>query len=119
MSIGMSAVAARADGEGLVAESAGFLSEGLVHGVGARGATSDWTTGLNRGTTGGITESCVAPGQAWRGGMVHSMVRRNPQCVPAGLESRPVKVGHQPEPSVAWCTGNRHCEAYTGSAQAA
>ena len=51
--------------------------------------------------------------------MVHSTVRRNPQCVPAGLESRPVKVGHQPEPSVAWCTGNRHCEAYTGSAQAA
>ena len=51
--------------------------------------------------------------------MVRLTVRRNPQWVPAGLESRPVKVGHEPEPSVAWCTGNRHCEAYRGSAQAA
>lgn len=34
-------------------------------------------------------------------------------------ESRSVEVGHQSEPSVAWCTGNRHCETYTGSAQAA
>ena len=62
--VGMSAVAGRADGEGLVAESAGFLSEGLVHGVGARGATSDWTTGLNRGTTAAIGSICRSSGRS-------------------------------------------------------
>jgi hypothetical protein len=28
-----------------------------------------------------------------------------------GFESRPVKVGHQPEASLAWCAGDRDCEA--------
>ena len=32
---------------------------------------------------------------------------------------RPVKVGHQPESSVAWSGGDPGCEAYTESVQAA
>ena len=44
--VGVAAVARRADGEGLAALAAGSLAEGRrVHGVGARGAGSDWTTG--------------------------------------------------------------------------
>ena len=66
----------------------------------------------------GITGSCVAPGEAWGGGMRCSELR-NPLSIPAGSQSRPAKAGHQPEPSVAWRSGNRRCEAYTGSAQAA
>ena len=42
--VGMTAVTRRADGEGTAALTAGSLAEGLVHGVGARGAISDWTT---------------------------------------------------------------------------
>ncbi len=49
--VGVAAVARRADGEGAVAVPAGLPAEGLVHGVGARGVVSDWTTSLNRGTT--------------------------------------------------------------------
>ena len=36
----------------------------------------------------------------------------------AGAQSRPAKVGHPPEPSVAWCGSDPGCEAYTGSVQA-
>ena len=41
----MTAVTRRADGEGTAALTAGSLSEGLVHGVGARGAISDVDNG--------------------------------------------------------------------------
>ena len=44
--------------QGTAALTAGSLSEGLVHGVGARGAISDWTTNLNRGTTAGTGSVC-------------------------------------------------------------
>lgn len=30
---------------------------------------------------------------------------------PSGFDPRPAKVGHQPEASLAWCTGDRGCEA--------
>ena len=40
-------------------------------------------------------------------------------CDPAGASSEPVKVGDQPEPSVAWPGGDPGCEAYTGSLYAA
>jgi hypothetical protein len=40
-------------------------------------------------------------------------LRRNP----AG-QTRPAKVGNQPELSVAWLGGNPDCEAYTGSMRA-
>ena len=44
--VGVAAVTRRADGEELTALAAGSLAEGRrVHGVGARGAGSDWTTG--------------------------------------------------------------------------
>ncbi len=38
-----------------------WLAEGLVHGVGARGAVSDWTTNLNRGKTAGTGSLRVLP----------------------------------------------------------
>ena len=59
--VGMAAVARRADGEGTAAVTTGSLSEGLVHGVGARGAVSDWTTSLNRGTTAATGSVCRSP----------------------------------------------------------
>ena len=56
--VGVAAVTRRADGEGTAAVTTGSLSEGLVHGVGARGAVSDWTTSVNRGTTAAIGSIC-------------------------------------------------------------
>ena len=49
--VGMAAITRRADGKQAAAVSAGLLAERQVHGVGARGAISDWTTRSNRGTT--------------------------------------------------------------------
>ena len=62
--VGLAAVTRRADGEESVAVSAGLLAEGLVHGVGARGAVSDWTTSLNRGTTAGTGSVCRSSGRS-------------------------------------------------------
>ena len=52
--VGVATVARRTDREEAVAPAAGLLAEGaegLVHGVGVRAATSDWTVSPNRGTT--------------------------------------------------------------------
>jgi hypothetical protein len=62
--VGMAAVTRRADREESVAVSTGLLAEGLFHGVGARGAVSDWTTGLNRGTTTGTGSVCRSSGRS-------------------------------------------------------
>ena len=62
--VGMTAVTRRADGEGTAALTAGSLAEGLVHGVGARGAISDWTTDLNRVTTAGTGSVCRSSGRS-------------------------------------------------------
>ncbi len=41
-------------------------------------------------------------------------------CDPAGANPDLDKADHQPEPSVAWCSGgDPGCEAYTGSLWAA
>ena len=61
---GMTAVTRRADGEGTAALTAGSLSEGLVHGVGARGAISDWTTDPNRVTTARTGSVCRSSGRS-------------------------------------------------------
>jgi hypothetical protein len=37
---------------------------------------------------------------------------------PAGESPVPERVGHPPEPSVAWTGGDPGCEAYTGGVQA-
>ena len=37
---------------------------------------------------------------------------------PPGASPEPVRIGHPPEPSVAWCGGDLACEAYTGGLQA-
>ena len=39
-------------------------------------------------------------------------------CDPSGESPGPVRVGHPPEPSVAWFGGDPGCEAYTGGRQA-
>ena len=62
--VGMAAVTRRADGERSAALTTGLLPEGLVHGVGARGAVSDWTTGLNRGKTAGTGPVCRSSGRS-------------------------------------------------------
>ena len=62
--VGMAAVARHADGEGAAALTTGSLAEGLVQGVGARGAISDWTTSLNRGTTAGTGLVCRSSGRS-------------------------------------------------------
>ena len=55
---GVATVARRTDREEVVTPAAGLLAEGLVHGVGARGATSDWTASPNRDTTGATGSVC-------------------------------------------------------------
>ena len=62
--VGVAAVTRRADGEGTAALATASLAEGLVHGVGARGAISDWTTSLNRGTTAGTGSVCRSSGRS-------------------------------------------------------
>ena len=62
--VGMAAVTRRADGEKTAALATGSLAEGLVHGVGARRAISDWTTSLNRGTTAGTGSVCRSSGRS-------------------------------------------------------
>ncbi len=37
---------------------------------------------------------------------------------PSGASPEAVRIGHPPEPSVAWCEGDLACEAYTGGLQA-
>jgi hypothetical protein len=37
---------------------------------------------------------------------------------PPGASPEPVRIGHLPEPSVAWREGDLACEAYTGGLQA-
>ena len=56
--VGVATVARRTDREEAVTPAAGLLAEGLVHGVGARGATSDWTASPNRDTTGATGSVC-------------------------------------------------------------
>jgi hypothetical protein len=59
----------------------------------------------------------IAPGKAWERRMLDELkpIGRSP----AGESPAPAKVGHRPEPSVAWRGGNPGCEAYTGGMQAA
>jgi hypothetical protein len=60
-----------------------------------------------------------APGEAWERRTSCKSITETSRRDPAGVKTCPAKAGHQPEPSVAWLRGNPHCEAYTGSAQAA
>ena len=62
--VGLAAVTRRADGERSVALTTDLLAEGLVHGVGARGAVSDWTPSLNRGTTAATGSICRSSGRS-------------------------------------------------------
>ena len=94
--VGVAAVTRRADGEGTAAVTTGSLSEGLVHGVGARGAVSDWTTNLNRGTTAGTGSVCRSSGRSRGPGGQHRVLTprlsplvRYPNAVPAGQRRGP------------------------------
>ena len=49
--------------------------------------------------------------------------RRKPQAETsrwntAGNQPRPAELGQRPEASLAWCSGDRHCEAWTASERA-
>ena len=66
-----------------------------------------------------VSGSDSAPGKLGKGGcharfVMAETLRGNP----AGRQSRAAKVGHQPEPRVAWCGSDPRCEAYPGSVQA-
>ncbi len=41
-----------------------------------------------------------------------------PFCDPPGASPEPVRSGHPPEPSVAWCGSDPACKAYTGCVHA-
>ena len=62
--IGVAAVAGCADGERLAAHAANPPAERSVHGVGARRAGSDWTTGRNRVTTAPTGRLCRSAGRS-------------------------------------------------------
>ena len=69
--VSMAAITRRADGKQATATSAGLLAERDVHGVGARGAISDWTTRSNRGTTAPTGSLCRSSGRS-RGSAGHT-----------------------------------------------
>ena len=54
---------------------------------------------------------CGAPGKPGQGGSDVEIVSETLCWDPTGNQSRPVKVGHQPEASLAWHWGNPCCEA--------
>ena len=74
--VGMPAVTRGADGEQAVAVSAGLLAERLVHGVGARGASSDWTASTNRGTTAPTGSVCRSSGRSRGSGGTRALTPR-------------------------------------------
>ncbi len=78
--VGVAAVARRTDREETVAPATGLLAEGLVHGVGVRRMTSDWTASPNRDTT--IPTGSVCRRARWSrgsGGQVRALTY---VCVP-------------------------------------
>ena len=75
--VSMAPVTRCADGEGLAALAAGSLAEGMVHGVGARGARSDWTTSRSRGTKEPTVSVCRSSGRSrGSGGPDRTLIHR-------------------------------------------
>jgi len=74
--VGMAAITRGADGEQAAAVSAGLLAKRLVHGVGARGASSDWTTSRNRGTTAPTGSVCRSSGRSRGSGRTRALTPR-------------------------------------------
>ena len=62
--VGVAAVAGRADRERPAAHAASPLAERVIHGVGARRAGSDWTTGRGRDTTAPTGRYCRSAGRS-------------------------------------------------------
>ena len=85
--------------------------------TGGRGALSDRGSGVRSAAPARqmvlTSESrLVRQEKPWRGGCDDVANQSgNLAMEPSGFESRPAKVGHQPEASLAWCTGDRGCEA--------
>ena len=75
--VGMAAITRGADGEQAAAVSAGLLAKRLVHGVGARGASSDWTTSRNRGTTAPTGSVCRSSGRSRGSGRTRALTPRS------------------------------------------
>jgi len=53
----------------------------------------------------------VRQAKPWKGGCRTGREAETVHRNPAGDQSRPTKVGHQSEPSLAWCRGDPGCEA--------
>ena len=88
--VGVAAVTRRADRKQVAAVSAGLLAERDVHGVGARGASSDWTTRSNRGTTAPTGSLCRSAGRSrGSGGLCRALTPRLARCQRYPNELRP------------------------------
>ena len=98
--VGLAAVTRRADGERAAAVSADLLAERDVHGVGARGAVSDWTTRSNRGTTAPTGSFCRSSGRS-RGSGGHTGPSPH-------VSARCLRYLTEPPPASAGGCGRRH-----------
>ena len=115
--VGVAAVARRTDREETVAPATGLLAEGLVHGVGVRRMTSDWTASPNRDTT--IPTGSVCRRARWSrgsGGQVrasptsasHPYAIRNTEATPRqGLWTLQAGVDAHDAPTPACKTARR------------
>ena len=95
--VGSAAVTRRADGKQAAAMSAGLLAELAerdVHGVGARGASSDWTTRSNRGTTAPTGSLCRSTGRSrGSGGHTEPSPHVSARCLRYPNEALPASSG--------------------------
>ena len=104
--VGVAAVAGCADGERLAAHAAGSPAERVVHGVGARRAGSDWTTGRNRVTTAPTGRLCRSAGRSrGSGGQDRALTSR--------LRSLQQSLGYGVSPGLhTSCAAHLHHEAH-------
>ncbi len=92
--LSMAAITRRADDKQATATSAGLLAERDVHGVGARGAISDWTTRSNRGTTAPTGSLCRSSGRSrGSGGHTGPSPHVSARCLRYPNESLPASSG--------------------------
>ncbi len=92
--VSMAAITRRADGKQATATSAGLLAERDVHGVGARGAISDWTTRSNRGTIAPTGSLCRSSGRSrGSGGHTGPSPHVSARCLRYPNESLPASSG--------------------------
>jgi len=102
-----------------------FASRLVMAGVALRTVQEPSRRGLGQRPTSGRYDNfrqlslLVRQAKPERGGRDVIAISETFRRSPAGTQSRPAKVGHQPVPSVALWRSDPRCEAYTRSVQAA